>query len=67
MMMSYSTCKQSVSALLNSFMRNETSGLEEEESEKGQSLWEYCQGIRANNACILSLMTQTGSSTSKRM
>lgn len=68
MMMSCGTCEPSVCALLISHMRNETSVLEEEEkSEKDQSLREHCQGIRANNACILSPMTQTGSSTSKRM
>lgn len=68
MMMSHGTCKQTVSALSTSVMRNEISVLEEEEkSEKGQSLRECCQGIRANNACTLSPMTQTGSLTSKRM
>lgn len=68
MMMSCGTGEPSVCALLNSLMRNETSVLEEEEkSVKGQSLREYCQGIRANNACILSQMTQTASCTSERM
>lgn len=68
MMMSCGTWEPSVCALLNSLMRNETSVLEEEErGVKGQSPREYCQGIRANNACILSQMTQTGSCTSERM
>lgn len=68
MMMSCGTWEPSVCALLISLMRNEASVLGEgEKSVKGQPLREYCQGIRANNACILSQMTQTGSCTSKRM
>lgn len=65
-MMSCGTWEPSVCTLLICLTRNETSVLEEEEkSVKGQFLREYCQGLRANNACILSRVTQTGSCTSK--
>lgn len=67
-MMSCGTWEPSVCALLNSLMRNEASALEEEEkSVRGQSLREYCQGIRANNAWILPGVTQAASCTSERM
>lgn len=66
MMMSCGTWEPSVRALLICLMRNEAPVLEEEEkSVRGQSLREFCQAIRANNACILSQVTQTGSCTSK--
>lgn len=64
--MSCGTWEPSVCALLICLVRNEASVLEEEgKSVRGQSPREFCQAIRANNAWILSQVTQTGSCTSR--